>query len=105
MISRQRRIDASDLPDSEQRFAQAALADRMLGDAGYQAIGFDHFALPHDPLAVDAVVSFEHSADLSSASWQPVVPAATQILPDGGWRVSFPVETVRGFIRVKVLLP
>jgi oxygen-independent coproporphyrinogen-3 oxidase len=54
MISRQRRIDASDLPDSEQRFAQAALADRMLGDAGYQAIGFDHFALPHDPLAVAA---------------------------------------------------
>ncbi len=60
---------------------------------------------PHDPMAVDAVVSFEHSADLSSASWQPVVPAAAQVLPDGGWRVSFPVETVRGFIRVKVLLP
>ena len=54
MISRQRRIDASDLPDSEKRFEQAALADRLLGDAGYQAVGFDHFALPADPLAVAA---------------------------------------------------
>lgn len=50
-IPRQRRIDASALPDGNARFAQAALGHAMLTEGGYQAIGFDHFALPDDPLA------------------------------------------------------
>ncbi|MBO9713294.1 oxygen-independent coproporphyrinogen III oxidase [Sphingomonas sp.] len=51
LIARQRRIDASALPDAGARFAQAVLAHRFLTGAGYRAIGFDHFALPEDALA------------------------------------------------------
>ncbi|MCD2323019.1 oxygen-independent coproporphyrinogen III oxidase [Sphingomonas sp. IC-56] len=51
LIPRQRRIDATALPDARQRFGQAALAHRMLTDAGYRGVGFDHFARPDDALA------------------------------------------------------
>lgn len=51
LLPRQRRIDASGLPDLAARFAMAAQGHRMLTDAGYRAIGFDHFALPQDGLA------------------------------------------------------
>ena len=51
MIPRQRRIDATNLPDQRGRFRMAALGARQLVDAGYQAVGFDHFALPGDTLA------------------------------------------------------
>ncbi|WP_340264893.1 oxygen-independent coproporphyrinogen III oxidase [Sphingobium mellinum] len=50
-VPRQRRIDGSLLPDLATRFAMAADGHRMLTEAGYQALGFDHFALPHDGLA------------------------------------------------------
>lgn len=52
MLPRQRRIDATNLPDQRQRFEQAAHGHRRLVDAGYVAIGFDHFARPDDPLAI-----------------------------------------------------
>lgn len=55
MIPRQRRIDGSDLPDQRGRFRMAAMGARQLIDAGYQAVGFDHFALPGDPLAQAAL--------------------------------------------------
>jgi oxygen-independent coproporphyrinogen-3 oxidase len=51
IIPRQRRIDATRLPEMEERFAMAALGYDLLTAAGYVAVGFDHFALPHDPLA------------------------------------------------------
>lgn len=51
LIPRQRRIDASRLPDQAERFAMAGLGYRLLTGAGYTAVGFDHFALPHDALA------------------------------------------------------
>ncbi|HMP44310.1 MAG TPA: radical SAM protein, partial [Sphingopyxis sp.] len=51
MIPRQRRIDASNLPDHRLRFEQAELGYQRLTDAGYLPVGFDHFALPGDPLA------------------------------------------------------
>lgn len=50
----QRLIDAAALPDAQARFRQAALARAALTALGYQAIGLDHFALPHDPMAVAA---------------------------------------------------
>lgn len=50
-IPRQRRIDDSNLPDAELRFAQNALGYGRLTQAGYLPVGFDHFALPDDPLA------------------------------------------------------
>ncbi|CAN5213435.1 oxygen-independent coproporphyrinogen III oxidase [soil metagenome] len=54
LLPRQRRIDGQALPNMDQRFAMAALGYDRLTAAGYQAIGFDHFALPHDNLAVAA---------------------------------------------------
>src|SRR5690606_13394269 len=51
LIARQRRIDASELPDQQERFAMAELGYRFLTDAGYVPVGFDHFARPGDPLA------------------------------------------------------
>ncbi len=54
MIPRQRRIDATALPDAPARFAQAAFAHAKLTGAGYAAVGFDHFAKPADALAIAA---------------------------------------------------
>ena len=51
MFPRQRRIDAAALPGSAERFDQAAHGYDRLVREGYVAIGFDHFALPEDPLA------------------------------------------------------
>lgn len=55
MIPRQRRIDASNLPDQAERFAMAALGHQRLVAAGYVPVGFDHFALPHDEIAIATV--------------------------------------------------
>jgi oxygen-independent coproporphyrinogen-3 oxidase len=54
LIPRQRRIDATALPDAAARFEQAALAHARLVDDGYVAVGFDHFAKPGDALALAA---------------------------------------------------
>jgi len=51
LIARQRRIDASALPDSEERFGMAALGHDRLTAGGYVPVGFDHFAMRDDPLA------------------------------------------------------
>jgi len=51
MLPRQRLIPAAHLPDQAERFAMAALGHDRLVAAGYEPVGFDHFALPHDPLA------------------------------------------------------
>ncbi|QAY78732.1 oxygen-independent coproporphyrinogen III oxidase [Sphingosinicella sp. BN140058] len=54
MIPRQKRIDGSRLPDVGTRFLQAEFGHVFLTAGGYQAIGFDHFALPGDAIAVAA---------------------------------------------------
>ncbi|WP_423605383.1 oxygen-independent coproporphyrinogen III oxidase [Sphingomonas sp. MS122] len=54
LIPRQRRIDGSALPDGSSRFHQAELAYLFLTQAGYEPIGFDHFARPKDALAIAA---------------------------------------------------
>lgn len=51
MIPRQQRIDGSQLPGQRERFRMAAEGNARLVAAGYQAVGFDHFGLPHDDLA------------------------------------------------------
>ncbi len=51
VIPRQRRIDAAALPGQRARFAMAAQGSAQLRAAGYETIGFDHFALPHDAMA------------------------------------------------------
>lgn len=42
------------LPDAVARYAQCRAAERVLREAGYQAIGLDHFARPDDALAIAA---------------------------------------------------
>jgi oxygen-independent coproporphyrinogen-3 oxidase len=51
MVPRQRRIDAAALPDAALRFRQAMLAHDWLVSNNWIAVGFDHFARSHDPLA------------------------------------------------------
>jgi oxygen-independent coproporphyrinogen-3 oxidase len=48
----QRRIVAADLPDGAARLAMLGHAIEALGGAGFDYIGMDHFAKPHDELAV-----------------------------------------------------
>jgi oxygen-independent coproporphyrinogen-3 oxidase len=47
----QRLIDEAALPGSTARLAQAETIARVLMEAGYRPIGFDHYALPGDPMA------------------------------------------------------
>ncbi|BCM20843.1 oxygen-independent coproporphyrinogen III oxidase [Mesorhizobium sp. J8] len=47
-------IDEAWLPDSAARLAQSRLAAQLIVDAGYEALGLDHFAKPQDALAVAA---------------------------------------------------
>ena len=48
---RQALIPSDALPNPRSRFRLASFADRTLLEAGYQAVGFDHFAKPGDRLA------------------------------------------------------
>jgi oxygen-independent coproporphyrinogen-3 oxidase len=47
-------IDEAWLPGPAERFAQSQIATCLMLNAGYQAVGFDHFAKPGDALAVAA---------------------------------------------------
>jgi len=60
LIPRQRKIDADALPGPEQRFHMAEQGHAQLFGAGYVPIGFDHFALPGDPLAQAAIAGRLH---------------------------------------------
>lgn len=51
VVPRQRRIDVAALPGQRTRFAMAAQGSARLRAAGYDVIGFDHFALADDDLA------------------------------------------------------
>jgi oxygen-independent coproporphyrinogen-3 oxidase len=50
----QKLIDAKDLPVAAARLEQSEAAAEHLAAEGYVRLGLDHFALPHDPLAVAA---------------------------------------------------
>jgi oxygen-independent coproporphyrinogen-3 oxidase len=47
-------IEETWLPDAQRRFAQSTRASAAIMEAGYQAIGIDHFALPGDSLSIAA---------------------------------------------------
>lgn len=51
IVPRQRQISAADLPDQPTRFDMAAKGYDRFTEAGYHAVGFDHFAKPDDALA------------------------------------------------------
>ena len=48
----QRRILSAELPSPSERLSMLANSLAMLGDAGYDYVGMDHFALPEDALTV-----------------------------------------------------
>jgi oxygen-independent coproporphyrinogen III oxidase len=50
----QKQIHTADLPDRTTKFELIGAAIDAFGEAGYAAIGMDHFALPDDDLAVAA---------------------------------------------------
>jgi oxygen-independent coproporphyrinogen-3 oxidase len=45
-------IRKNDLPGPRERLAQAHMAAEAFTSAGYVAVGLDHFAMPHDDLAI-----------------------------------------------------
>jgi oxygen-independent coproporphyrinogen-3 oxidase len=51
IVKRQTVIDASGLPGPRERFGMAEMGFAYLTAEGYRPIGFDHFALPRDPMA------------------------------------------------------
>jgi oxygen-independent coproporphyrinogen-3 oxidase len=53
MFKVQRQIDESQLPAAPQKLSMLAHTVERLTNAGYVYIGMDHFALPHDELAVE----------------------------------------------------
>ena len=50
----QKGINVADLPDRTAKFELIGSAIDAFGDAGYEAIGMDHFAVPEDDLAIAA---------------------------------------------------
>lgn len=54
MKPHQKLIDAAELAGPADRFAMSRAANDLLVAAGYEAVGLDHFALPHDDLAAAA---------------------------------------------------
>ena len=52
MKKHQGMIDEKTLPDATERYRQCEAATEVLVAQGYERVGFDHFALPHDKLAI-----------------------------------------------------
>jgi len=52
MKSHMKMIDEAALPDADERWRQFEAASKKFVDAGYVAVGLDHFALPGDEMAV-----------------------------------------------------
>ncbi|CAI3941042.1 oxygen-independent coproporphyrinogen III oxidase [Commensalibacter papalotli (ex Botero et al. 2024)] len=53
-FKRQTLLEGDVLPDSVERFQQRQVIDEILQGAGYQVIGLDHYALPHDSMSIAA---------------------------------------------------
>ena len=51
-IKHQRRLEGQALPTGPEKYALFSIARRLFIEAGYRAIGMDHFALPTDELAI-----------------------------------------------------
>ena len=87
LLPRQRRIDASHLPDQAARFAMARFGFQYLTAAGYVPIGFDHFAQASDPLARAALTgqlrrNFQGFTDDQATTLIGLGASAIGIYPD-----------------------
>ena len=52
IVPRQRQISTERMAGQHERFRMARNGHRRLVEAGMEPVGFDHFAVPHDPLAI-----------------------------------------------------
>jgi oxygen-independent coproporphyrinogen III oxidase len=87
LIPRQRRIDGSALANTETRFGMAQYGHAALVAAGYAPVGFDHFALPGDPLAVASADhrlrrNFQGFTDDDAACMIGLGASAISLFPD-----------------------
>lgn len=87
LVPRQRQICADHLPGALDRFNQAAFGHAFLTGAGYQSVGFDHFALPADPLAEAARAgrlkrNFQGFTDDASEILIGIGASAISVFPD-----------------------
>jgi oxygen-independent coproporphyrinogen-3 oxidase len=87
MLPRQRMIETRNLPDPAARFWQSALARDLWFEAGFRAIGFDHYALPGDKLAIAAAAgrlrrNFQGFTDDDSAAVIGLGPSSISLFPD-----------------------
>jgi oxygen-independent coproporphyrinogen-3 oxidase len=81
-------IDEGSLPDAGERLAQADEARRIILEAGYRAIGIDHFALASDSLALAAQSgrlrrNFQGYTDDSCESLVGLGPSSISQVPQG----------------------
>ncbi|MGV0817929.1 oxygen-independent coproporphyrinogen III oxidase [Martelella sp. AMO21009] len=79
------------LPDADERFRQMSLAAGMLAEAGYEAIGIDHFALADDSLAKAARTgrlrrNFQGYTDESADALIGLGASSISQLPEGYWQ-------------------
>lgn len=86
--ARQKLMDESALPDATQRFELAGAIRDALLNAGYVAIGYDHYALPDDPIAVAAhekalTRNFQGFVETESEVLIGLGPSAISTLPQG----------------------
>ncbi|MBI3437419.1 MAG: oxygen-independent coproporphyrinogen III oxidase [Proteobacteria bacterium] len=85
---RQRLIDASALPGAGERFDLAEAIRETLADEGYVAIGYDHYALPDDPIAMAATEgalqrNFQGFVEADCDALIGLGPSAISTLPQG----------------------
>lgn len=88
MAKNQRLIDESKLPDAVARFEMAEAAGGRLAALGYDRIGIDHFALPHDSLSQTAATgrlrrNFQGYTDDRCGALLGFGASAISSLPDG----------------------
>ena len=103
MKRHQRLIDETELPGPAERFAQFAAASRRLRDAGYVAVGLDHFARPGDPLAVAARNgrlhrNFQGYTTDDASALLGIGASAIGMLPQGYVQNAVPVHAYRDAI-------
>jgi oxygen-independent coproporphyrinogen-3 oxidase len=104
MKRHQRLIDEAALPGAPARAAQFEAAADRLRDAGYLAIGLDHFALPDDPLALALGTgrlrrNFQGYTTDTAQALLGFGASAIGSLPQGYVQNALPVASYRAAIR------
>lgn len=103
MKKHQRLIDEATLPSATDRLDQYRAASAALVDAGYAAVGLDHFARPDDPLAGLLATrsvrrNFQGYTSDSAPALIGIGASAISFLPQGYVQNAAPLNQYRGAI-------